>query len=176
MSHICSKCGKSVNILSKFSCRGCGKVFCKDCVNKISLFDDIIYKEFYQNIPNFEFSIIKFSSVACQSCADTLNKLNEKINIAWKKSSSVKIYNRNYHGKIPKKGPTWKFETTYYKDRDYALNLLKAVAAFHGYNLIYDVYYDKSTNSKPSENGKGTYYYSVFKYSGIAAHKKLLLW
>lgn len=62
-------------------------------------------------------------------------------------------------------------ETTYEKDWDYAKNLLRALAWYHDCNMVVEVQKEVETWSERSESGKGTHYYKVAKYIGVAVRK-----
>lgn len=167
----CNQCGEKIGFFTKYTCKGCGQLLCDNCIVKLDLFDDIIYNEFLEKIPDFKFSLFKLSKVACKNCAYKITKLNSKIDNAFNNSYKIKYYSSNYRGRIKHSIDQYLISTQYYRDKNYAQNLLKAKAYFLNCRIIYNAHYVIGRGSEPSNNGSGTHYYSTFQYVGIATNK-----
>ena len=59
-----------------------------------------------------------------------------------------------------------KIESDWFRDRNEALDKLKSMAAYLNYKYIVEVRFNKDMGSEPSENGKGTHYYTVWQAMG----------
>ena len=169
MSSKCAQCGKEIGFFDReFKCRGCGRVFCADCICDIDM--KYNYAEYGKKVPDYEISFTKFSRVACKACAGELSVINDRIISARRFTNEVTLYSKHYLGRVPKASGCSErhIETDWYRDRDEAENSLKAIARYNECNLVYNVSYAKETRTENSDNGKGTHSYTVFKGSGIA--------
>ena len=82
--------------------------------------------------------------------------------------SIVRIYTSNYQGRVPKGDFRCKIESGWFRDRNESINQLKAMAAFLDCKSVVEVRFNKDTASEPSENGKGTHYYTIWSVTGYA--------
>jgi len=96
----------------------------------------------------------------------------KRIDQAWQYKNEVELVSASYMGKkrynpriyIP-------IHTTYEKDWDYAHDLLKTLAQYNHCNMVINVRKEVETWSETSDSGKGTHYYKVARFSGIAVVK-----
>lgn len=82
--------------------------------------------------------------------------------------SIVRIYTSNYQGRVPKGDFRLKIESGWFRDRNEAVNQLKAMATFFDCKNIVKVCFLKDTEDEPSDNGRGTHYYTIWSATGYA--------
>ncbi len=165
---ICSVCNKYLGLLSReFNCCICGRVVCRECRTKIPN-DEVMELLLQVHHVLDRASSWDGSFSVCSNCIGEFGKRYSKMKDGLSDTSSVKIYTINYQGKIPKGTYRIKIESDWFRDRNEALVKLKAMATYLDYRQIVEVRFDKDTGSEPSENGKGTHYYTIWQASGYA--------
>ena len=163
----CDFCGKNISFnLMKFKCRGCGKIYCYSCACS---FPNLKYENLYESvgikIPNFERCLsFAFKRVACPKCVNKFNKIDKKFIQAEQSCGSVKIFSENYQGHVPH-SKNEIFIKTPYSSKNEALNNLKLIAKYLGYDTIKQVGFETDTDHD------NNYYFTVFSYHGIACNK-----
>ena len=82
----------------------------------------------------------------------------------------AETYSKNYQGKVPKASTSeiQKLETSWWESKDEAKKAIQIEAVFLECDVVVDLEFEKGTDSASSNNGKGTYYYSIWKATGIA--------
>lgn len=164
----CSVCRKHLGLLNReFHCCICGNVICRECRTKIP--EDEVMELLLQvhHVLNHTSSWDGSFSV-CSNCIGEFGKRYSKMKDCLLDTSSVRIYTINYQGRIPKGSYKLKIESDWFRDRNKALDKLKSMAAYLNYKYIVEVRFNKDTGSEPSENGKGTHYYTVWQAMGYA--------
>lgn len=154
-----------------YNCSWCKKPFDKKSIAKVSSVGIGLYGDMFLclglNKPNYSFRM--FHNYLCKSCAKKYNSTLVKIDDAWEKKDEVELVSASYMGK-KRYDPTrqLEIETTWARDWDYARDLLKTLASYHGYDMVLDVRKEVRTEEETSDSGKGTHYYKVARYSGVA--------
>lgn len=154
-----------------YNCSWCHKSFGKNSVTKVSRVGTGLYGDMFLciglNKPNY--SVRMLHNYLCKSCAKKYNKALAEIDNAWANLDEVELVSASYMGK-KRYDPTQRLEinTTWERDWDYARDLLKALALYYGYDMVIDVEKEVRTKSERSNSGKGTHYYKVARYSGVA--------
>ena len=88
-------------------------------------------------------------------------KIHGSIKAALSSESNVKVYSKNYKGKIPPPQFSQQIETAYYRNRDDAERALRFIAAISGGEIVQGVEFERDTGSS------GSYKFSIWKASGI---------
>jgi len=161
----CFSCDKKFGLFTwRNFCQECGRMFCSDCIMK---FDEYEWCNSYKPTDEYE------KKYLCNTCwKKKIEKFHNKYLKAIENSDSVKTYPATYKGKIPlqTQSNVIEIESVYFKNRDNALKQLQVTSLIEGYNLIFNIEYEKKTRSEPG-SGKGTHYYGVWKASGRAGKR-----
>ncbi len=175
----CSSCRKPFKWYRKAYRCHCGEFFCANCLKSlpsIPWYDDNPFASLSIN-PAKGFWI---SDSLCSSCWEQHAKsiaqdIENRKASASSNSSFVEVFPSTYKGKIPKASESEErlIKTRYFRNRDDAEKQLCYIAAYFGYNLIYDRKWHKQTSSETSEGGKGTYYYSTWAATGVASNRMM---
>ena len=170
----CSVCKKHLGLLNReFCCCVCGEIICRECRNRIPNDDDktmdsLVLAHAIRN----HFSRWDGSFSVCPSCHEKFkslySKMKNSIIMCDSYPSIVRIYTSNYQGRVPKGDFRCKIESGWFRDRNESINQLKAMAAFLDCKSVVEVRFNKDTASEPSENGKGTHYYTIWSVTGYA--------
>lgn len=162
--------------LFDYHCAWCGKSFPGMLIEKVewrgngSRTNDMLRCLDF-DLPRY--SVRKFGHFLCVHCARDYKEVLQKIDYAWSNKNDVELVSANYHGKKRyESGTEVELSTTWERDWDYARELLKALAAYYGCDMVIKVEKATDTWKEPSESGKGTHYYKVVSFSGIAVRKK----
>ncbi len=157
----CEKCGKEFTFWGRWcgKCDGCGIYACSSCMKEMK--DDS--KLFL--VPVF------IEGDFCESCFKEKVQPNvDKIEYAKYNQDKVEIYSENYRGKVAIPGTEkGRITTGYYRDRGDAEVILKRTAAFLECDIVFDTRMRRKTGSEDSDNGNGTYRFSLWSLSGIPA-------
>lgn len=165
----CSDCGTKFILSDPKICEKCGKQLCSSCVSEL----EDRYPSYLLNLgdkPNIEF----YEKYLCKKCVSQLENLsenvifNEKYEAALLEYGKVQVYPTSYRGKIniDLSVPTKKFVSRYVPDRQAIEKAFQVSAIMLGYDIVYDVYYNKETESS------GNYRYTVYQGVGLAAKLK----
>ena len=164
----CSVCNRSLGLFNReFDCCICDKVVCRDCRTKIHNDDVMELLLQVHHVLNRTSSWDDSFSV-CSNCVNEFRRRYSKMKDKMSDSSAVRIYTINYQGRIPKGNNKIKIDSPWFCDRNKAVDKLKTMAAYLDCKYIVEVRFNKDTESEPSENGKGTHYYTIWQASGYA--------
>jgi len=143
----------------KHFCEECGRMFCSSCIKKFDEYGWCITKT---PIDNYERDYL------CNTCwGKKVSIFHSKYIISVKNSDSVETFPKTYKGSIPiqRKSNFINIESDFIKDKDDALKYLQVTALIEGYDAIYDLKYEKKTESEDN------YKYSVWKAVGKAGKR-----
>lgn len=168
MSKICSKCGKSLKLFNlSFTCHGCGKVFCSDCIEKVHYNSDSIaawYGNFYDTP---EESYTKLSYVFCPKCAANFKIRQRALQNAIDNNGRVELVSINYKGHKNTGHVIKEIHTDWHRDKSLCEKELRIHAALLGCNKVINVSLDTDTDEETSDTSKnGVHKYTVFCMSG----------
>jgi len=172
MSDRCYICGhKDTSFLwmgtMVWKCQICEKNYCSKCGKRNFDYNPIE--------PYLDDNSIIFASAICPNCIPKYEQEYDlylkKIKEAKKEYDAIKIYSKNYQGKVDIIGSTKELTSEFYEDRDEAIKELKKRAAYLKYNTIKDVSFIKEKDSEETDNGE-TYYFTTWACKGVACNKK----
>lgn len=154
-----------------YNCSWCGKSFNKSRITKVSRVGTGIYGDMFLciglNKPNY--SVRMLHNYLCKSCAKKYNKALAEIDDAWENKDEVELVSASYMGKKRYDSTSQlEIKTTWEREWDYARDLLKALALYHNRDMVINVRKEVKTGEEISDSGKGTHYYKVARYSGVA--------
>ena len=156
----CPDCERSFGFFRwRWKCDICSIVRCNNCMEKIPDF------KWYLEAP---FPKGKM----CKKCRqEKVKPALASYSKILEKAENLPTWPVTYKGKISydRNLELQNIESNWHKNRDHALQQLKVTAALNGFDLVIEVQFIKDTDSTSSNNGKGTYYYSVWKAIGKAA-------
>lgn len=172
----CENCGKRFNFFNwEHKCYCCGKKMCSDClidIEEIPSPFDIFYLIISQKIKGKEkdnfchyFSGDDFGTGEeikfCSNCIKEMEEIKKKCH----KYNEIKIFSKNYKGKIPlltnKEKPN--VTTPFFRDKENAELYLRIFATFNKYDILYNFEYLKEAQQK------GNYIYNRWSAQAIAA-------
>lgn len=154
-----------------YKCSWCNRSFDKKSIAKVSRVGNGLYEDMFLCLglskPNY--SVRMLHNYLCKSCAEKYNHTLEGIDDAWSNKDEVELVSASYMGK-KRYAPTSQLsiETTWERDWDYARDILKALASYYNRDMVIDVRKEVKTREEESDSGKGTHYYKVAKYKGVA--------
>lgn len=139
--------------MSKENCDICGKTFgffrwrhgCSEC-------DQIVCSDCYSE-PKF------LGRRVCDKCYDEITRKNNAIIVV----KSNHVGGHNIIREITSISSGW------YRNPEQAIEYLKYLCWQNDGNAILSLRVDKSTSDEPSENGKGTHYFSIFNANGFVS-------
>lgn len=171
----------------KVSCNECNREFCSACFVKIPECTYLSYGRIYAvktvmlatTVAKNVLSVLSLGQTVkerhiCPVCYE--NKLSKEIadyqRAVEGKFLEVELISANYKGaKANYHNNPLEITTGWWRDRSNVQKALRVTAATHDRCFVNHIYWEQSTNSEPSESGKGTYYYTVWRASGIACNK-----
>jgi len=158
----CPSCNKKFWFFkNKYKCVSCGKSFCFNCLRA----------EHEANYLNSD--LYNIGGLYCESCFnEKVTPVLLKYRNAVKKSKHVELFPFTYKGKLKISSNSKTIYTDWYENKQETEEELKVSAAFMDCNVVYDIEWSKDTDSEPSENGRGTYYYTIWQAKGVLAIKQ----
>lgn len=172
---ICTKCKKSLGWLTKeYQCARCRQIFCSTCIIKTPIegyardINDLVYPSY-----KTKNRILYHYICACPSCENVIKAHVNQIDKSINTNQHVEIVSENYKGRkhYDYNGFLKDIETNFHKDMNDALEELKILARYYNCDMVIDVHKERKIEETESDNGKGTYKYSVWSYSGKACQK-----
>lgn len=189
MARQCDFCHKGLGFFNKkYTCTGCGRIVCSDCVRFLDLSKDVkTYEDIdrYDGNHFFEETFLVVSRVIpkhtfftrlyylCPNCVGSANKTISKLKSVFSSRPNVEFVSKNYKGLKKYVGSPIPIETDWYRDFKNAQLQLSIIAAFYDCDMVINVEREQETRSEQSDkaHSKGTHYYSVWRYVGKAVKK-----
>lgn len=171
----CRNCKRSFGIWRwGHECNHCGKSYCSSCFRRIPAFPALLHD------PTRPLGATSLSPLdwlgkgqLCVRCwRSWVDPIVKRYHNALGRATGVEVFPSTYRGQIPLQAgsSTRRLKSGAHKNRDVVERRLRVTAAFHGYDVLYNLEWHRETRSKPSDSGKGTYKYSVWSGSATAGH------
>ncbi|PKM81561.1 MAG: hypothetical protein CVU89_08685 [Firmicutes bacterium HGW-Firmicutes-14] len=146
----CAGCGKPICSACSLKCDRCKEPFCPTCImtgsSRISYLCPGVVKH----------------DILCEPClTDRYSKLEEAI----ERESRVKVFSKNYKGKVYYSKPARRLSTSLFELREEALKALCVTTAFLNMELVFNVRYIRHRALH------GNHIYYLWQATGIAAKK-----
>jgi hypothetical protein len=152
-----SGCGVEFGIFNwKYRCGRCVQMFCNAHIVK-----DISY---FESVPQFNKD--SNGEGLCPRCL----RIWEDV---WASSEAIRPFSASFRGKVPLDStkPQERISTDWRRDKADSDRELRLLAAASGFDLIFEMDFDKSTGEEPG-SGKGTHYYTIWRAHGVAGHRR----
>jgi hypothetical protein len=159
----CPACRRSFGLFRwRKRCAKCNVRRCADCLTELPALE-WISKQLWP-----------VEETWCQTCVEALEPDYKRYDAALQKAKQVEAWPRTYKGNVPRDqtAPTIKVSSKWFREKSDAEFQVKFEAAFHGFDLLFDLWFDKDSDSEPSESGKGTYHYTIWRAHAQGARKK----
>jgi len=164
----CTECGKRFILSEPKQCVLCKKILCSSCIGEL----EDRYPFYLWSLgdkPNIDY----YGKLLCKSCVIKLEQspentcFCERYEAALLEHGKIKVFPSSYHGKlkIDASVPPKKLVSRLVPDRSIIEKAFQVSAIMLGYDLVYDVFYNKETA------WDGNYQYKVYQGVGIAAKK-----
>lgn len=155
----CKICNKHFGLFHwKYRCGICENFVCRDCKENLNI-------GYYKKRLYLDLKILNNSSdCICKNCQEVYRYKVSQIN----GYENVRVISHNYKGRLPQFTESKEICSNWYTDKIDAEEELQKIAHFFGYDCVIHKRLDKGTGSETTENGKGTYYYSIWRASGVA--------
>ena len=84
---------------------------------------------------------------------------------AVEKARGMGTWARTYKGQVPRDlaAPTPELHSRWDRDKDDMEFQLKVEAAFQGFDLLFDLWFEKDSDTEASDSGKGVYRFTVWR-------------
>lgn len=152
---------KEKEVSKERKCDLCGELYQKDKFRCVPSFSKLLLNPFKKEI------LSESDNEICEYCYE---KHIKPIEIAYEKALSdaknIKTYPVTYQGKVSVDYSTSNsnYKSEYLEEKEASLEQLKVTAAYLSYDVIYDVSYDKETNTN------GNYRFATWSAKGTMAH------
>ncbi len=174
---ICSECCKPLfySFFSAFHCSICGRALCSDCIKPVDC-DKYVFGLLERvdsdiHRPRRSWALLG-GRFLCPSCCMGYELKMNNMEAAINSCHSVKTFSINYEGGwISRLERKQELRSSFYEDRDDAVNELRSMAKYLDCQYVIDLSFNKDTGSEPGPNG-GTHYYTVWQATGCAARKR----
>jgi hypothetical protein len=157
----CSDCGREFGFFRwRKQCVKCERTRCGDCLHAL---------------PAWEWMIKQPWPVGerwCKGCIETMEPERQRYEAAVEAANHVETWPRTYKGKIPRdpQASAIEISSNYCGEKNASEFQLKVAAALAGFDIIYELRFDKDTRSEPG-SGQGTHYFTVWAATGTATKR-----
>lgn len=166
-----SGCGANFSMLQwKYRCGRCHQHFCSTHIRPWKNLNGC-----HGETHRHEFGRYSAGEGLCYPCTDECKADVEREERARKEyerlaaiAAKMEAFSAAFKGRIPvdPSGPCVQLSTRRRRERSDAELELKIEAVKHGCDVVYEVKFETTKDSEPSDNGVGTYRYTRFRYTG----------
>ena len=137
----------------------CHGEFCSNCLTKTTRQFDYVSTPFD---PKGSF---------CPGCfRDVVTSFSLRYDAACRHRHAVRVFSANYKGKVTSDDRTERsIVSNWYRDKNECELDIRTQCAFLHLEIVQNVYFEKETGTEPSNNGKGTHYYTIWRSHGVGA-------